>query len=190
MKNTVLIIYLLILTINGKAQNKNHIYLAGGFGGTFISMSSFNGETAYSIGGGGAMLFNNAFYIGGFGQGSSDISKITSNIEGYKNYVIQTEFGGVWLGYILRPSKRWDFDLSTQVAWGEVSLDNIDQRQKYYDKVFVIIPGFSINYRLTYMMKLQIFINYTAFNKVNLIKYSNKDFSGLSYGIRVMFGVF
>ncbi len=140
MKNIVLILCVCILSINAKAQNTNRIYLDGGFGGTYISLSSFNGKTAYSIGGGGAMLFNNSFYIGGFGQSFSNVSKISSNIEGYKNYLVQTEIGGLWLGYIFRQNKRWDYDLSTQIAWGEVSLNNIELRQKHYDKVFVLTP--------------------------------------------------
>ncbi len=192
MKRIILsLICVFILAVKTEAQENNKgIYLSGGFGGSFVSFTSFQGESTYAIGGGGAILLNKNYFIGGFGQGTSDMHATGSKLPDFEDYVVQTEYGGLWFGYILRKNYKLDFNLSVQTAWGQVRLNNRDTKQTIYDEIFVLVPGLSINYRVGNIMKLQAFTNYSIFYKVDLETYSSHDFSKLAYGLKIMFGLF
>ena len=192
MKNIYITIMVFVLfSIGIKAQeNKKGIFLSGGFGGPYASFTTFRGNLSLSLGGGGAMLLNNNYYIGGFGQGTSDMLSVKSDMPDYSNSYIQTEYGGLWIGYILRKNKKFDVDFSIKTAWGEVLLNDKTTRQILYDKVFVLIPEISINFRLGSIMKIQFFGNYTAFSTVTLLDYTEKDFSNPAYGLKLSFGWF
>ena len=171
-------------------ENKKSIYLSGGFGGPYASISSFKGDLLLSIGGGGAMLFNNSYYIGGFGQSTSNMLSVKSEIPTYSNSDIQTGYGGLWIGYILRKKKKFDIDFSIKTACGEVQLNDKTAKQTLYDNVFVLIPEISMNFRIGSIMKVQLFGNYTAYSKLSLLDYNEKDFSNMAYGIKLSFGWF
>jgi hypothetical protein len=84
-----------------------------GFGGPMVYGSYFNDYETYAVGGMGAKLYPNGFYLGGGGAGGgSDESGV-----GYG-------FGGLIIGYNILPS--WIINLSADVMLGGYGLGTAD----------------------------------------------------------------
>lgn len=189
MKKTILsavLVFTLVLT--GFSQKSISIGLHGGFGGPFIN-TTFLDEPSFSIGGGGAALITKNIFFGGFGQETSLINPVNSTLSGFENYRIESEFGGLWLGYIIR-TKHLDFTISGKSAWGEISLINPNIQVTEYDNISVLIPSFEIEKRLGSITKISLGVFYNFYNGVKLESYTNKDFSAPGVSLSFKFGVF
>jgi len=149
MKNLSLIMIASLLVFSGyplKAQEKDpeeprYLLQSGtgkvhvsGFGAYTIGFSRVDNDFAVYNGGGGAVLLNQTFYLGGYGTGLSTqhkYDKITlkddkGQIQTYDNLNTTFGHGGFWLGYLHESYKAIHFGISTKLGWGAISLsDNI-----------------------------------------------------------------
>lgn len=116
-----------------------------GFGGPIIEFSSIDGTPVVGAGGGGAALFNNTFYFGGYGVG---LSKNNIRID---NETIDLEFGhgGFWLGYIIRPNNIVHAVVSTKLGWGEINEFSSGQPRIVSESVFVTQPQLEVELNIT-----------------------------------------
>ncbi len=92
-----------------------------GFGAPIIEFSSVNGELSVSSGGGGAVLLNNKFFIGGYGMGLANDARYTadgSNLRTNLNF----GHGGFWFGGLHRPHKLIHLGISAKMGWGSITL--------------------------------------------------------------------
>ncbi|MEN8225288.1 MAG: hypothetical protein ABFS05_08000 [Bacteroidota bacterium] len=147
----------------------NNVSISG-FAGVFHEFSSINNEFAFSMGGGGALLINKKFFLGGYGLGltTQHYWMFPKDVKPtiHDNY---TRFGhgGFWLGYIYKPHKVIHFSVNTKLGWGTVSLtdklyrDPSDRWESMmYDNVFVITPELAVGLNLFKWMRLNAAVGY------------------------------
>jgi len=178
-----------------------------GFGGPFVEFSGIQDEFAVSVGGGGAVLFNQTFYIGGYGEGLStshyrdDLSEVT----GLASPKIAFGHGGFWLGYMHNSFKAIHFSTSAKIGWGAISLYDSYYNYEpndYYgrDAVFVAIPQVEAEMNLTPWFKINMALGYRVVGGIdktyvgtdgNLHQYYNaSDFNSVEGTVSFLFGGF
>lgn len=113
-------------------------YRVSGFGAAIFEFSAYNGDFAFYSGGGGAVIFNNAFYIGGFGMGLAENQKFETvyNANGTvaeDNLSLSFGYGGLWLGYIFRPNAPVHFGISSKFGGGAATLYYSEFEYSDYD---------------------------------------------------------
>lgn len=217
--NYTMVILFMVLTITLFAQEeaeseKEMKYIFGskgktkvsGFGAPIMQFSAIGDEFAFLMGGGGAVLLNQTFYIGAFGEGlsTSHYSQIES-----KPYVPKGKtrfgYGGFWLGYIHQYQKPVHFGISTRIGWGSIYYDtyyydnDYDYEYQadptYLDNVFVIVPQIEAEFNFFKWMKMNIGLGYrvvTGINKEYMGEpiFDKKDFNKPQGTVTLMFGYF
>lgn len=206
MKKYILIAFSLIMTIsagNLLAQDQEMKYLfqgkdkdvsISGFAGIFNEFSGFDGDFAFSMGGGAALLIDQRFYIGGYGLGLT-----TRHLKSYDRYNydgteldnlvdVYTRFGhgGFWLGYIHNPKKAINFGGNLKLGWGSYSLTDKkypgeDYKWENYaiDNVFVITPQADLNMNLLKWMRLSVGVGYRIVTGVDKTYYTMDENNNL-----------
>ncbi len=215
--NYFLIFLFLFSTVNLSAQEeeeqKDMQYIFGskgktkvsGFGAPIMQFSAIGDEFAFLMGGGGAVLLNQTFYIGAFGEGlsTSHYSQIESIPERGKT---RFGYGGFWLGYIHKNQKPVHFGISTRLGWGSIYYDvnynnyyNNDYEYQadpnYLDNVFVLVPQIEAEFNFFKWMKMNVGVGYrvvTGINKEYMgeLIFDKKDFNKPQGTITLMFGYF
>ena len=87
-----------------------------GFGGFLMDFSQINGKMAVSTGGGGAAIFNQVFYFGGYGLGHYSEFEYVNPEDSLVNADLRFGHGGFWLGFITKPKKLVHFNFSTKLG--------------------------------------------------------------------------
>jgi hypothetical protein len=183
-----------------------HLKISG-FGAPIVEFSSINNEFAVSVGGGGAAIFNQTFFIGGYGEGLSTghyLYNLASEVN-IDQPRISFGHGGFWLGYLYKANKAVHGAFSLKLGWGQISLydntytyDPMDYKAR--DGVFVVTPQLEMELNLTTWFKVNIGAGYrlvTGVDKTYLndqgmrVKYYNTaDFSSPVGSLTFMFGYF
>jgi hypothetical protein len=141
-----------------------------GFGAFTTAFSSVNNEFAVLNGGGAALLINQTFYIGAYGEGLSTghfrdyevYSGITDENEMYSHMRTSFGHGGFWLGYIHNYKEPLHWGVSAKIGWGSVAIneDYYDEYnyEDYYtlqvDNAFVFSPQIEFEMNLFKWMKV------------------------------------
>ncbi len=197
-----------------EAEEKEMNYIFGGkgktkvsgFGGPIMGFSAIGNEFAFVMGGGGAVLLNQTFYIGAFGEGiaTSHYYEINEgNILPAQQGKINFGYGGFWLGYIHKSQNPVHFGVSTRLGWGSIYLNrfynDINYEYQvdpaYLDNVFVFIPQLEAEFNFFKWMKMNVGIGYrvvAGINKEYLGEplFDKKDFNKPQGTITLMFGYF
>ncbi len=168
------IVFLCSSTLLSQEEKEMEYLLSGpdrpsfsGFGGPFVDFSAVEGDFAVFVGGGGALLIGQTFYIGGYGEGLAtghyryDLSEVT-HIDDPK---ISLGHGGFWLGYINNSFKAIHPAASLKLGWGRISVydDYYDYDPQNYvanDGIFVLIPQLEVEMNLTSWFKLNVGAGY------------------------------
>ncbi len=168
MKRIAILIFLLLLQFTMFAQKENiidslyasldHRKLNG-----FISLVSditINEHIQFaSTGIGAAFLFGNKFFIGGYGLGlvstiqKSDILTDNTMLDYHLNYA----HGGLWLGIIDSPCKRFHSSFSIKMGWGALFMYNINSPITYNlnrDEFIVITPQIETDIFITNWLRI------------------------------------
>ncbi len=188
MKKSLLVVFASLAFFIGKAQQEtlfDDLNVVGAFGGPLIEIGNVVGETVGMVGGGGALILNNAF-IGGYGVGTNAPDYAVGN----DIYNVRFRHGGFWLGYNYKPGKLIHLYTSARIGWGRVRLRE-DDDTVYSDRIFALTPELGIELNLTRWFRLAITGGYRWVNGVHLIPGStNADFSGPIGGLTFRFGGF
>jgi len=132
-----------------------------GFGGPFVEFSAVEGDMAVFVGGGGALLLGQTFYIGVYGEGltTSHYRYDLSDVTGIEEPKISLGHGGFWLGYIHDSFKAIHPAASLKIGWGQIAL--YDSYYSYdptdyvaNDGIFVLIPQLEVEMNLTAWFKV------------------------------------
>ena len=200
---------------SGKGDNAVKV---SGFASVFTQFSSVNKEFAVSNGGGAAILFNQKFFLGGYGQGVStrhnyktiDVYNSQGTNTKYDNLKITMGHGGFWLGYIASPHKAIHLMGSAKIGFGTVNLTNEDYPHSHDDQfmsdhIFVLIPEIGMDINLLKWFKINVTVGYRYVNGVSKeYKYSTgpigvmeekkyfgkNDFNSFTGSINLVFGWF
>lgn len=160
-----------------------------GFGGFMMEYSIIDGNFGLLTGGGGAIILNQTFYLGGFGCGLTtdhkwpDIYQDQHTLEDpaniqFDNMSLDLGYGGIWIGYINNSHKLIHWGINAKIGGGNVSL--ID-REFYVDEtdliandnIFVFIPTFEAEVNLASWFKISGGIGYRFVGALDNHTYTN-----------------
>ncbi len=158
-----------------------------GFGGPFMSFTSFNGEFAHMMGGGGGIIINDRVYFGGYGYGKT--TTVVSDLSQYQDRRIDFGNGGFWMGCILGGKYALHANTGLQLGMGAISLTRKDQNN-IDDPIFAITPSVELELNITRFFRMSVGGNYRYVSGVELDGYKNSDFSAPGAFLSFKFGWF
>jgi hypothetical protein len=134
-----------------------------GFGGPFVEIGSMANKFSVMTGGGGAVLFNRAFFIGGFGQGLSNDIYYNIPFEGRRERMkLEVGMGGIWAGYSVPATKVVHFIGQAKLGFGSAQLSpddkNIITGDNYAQENFVALcpqAGMEVNFAPWFRLSIE-----------------------------------
>lgn len=197
---SLLLLGALSQSVNAQDVEKREFLFGGdkplrisGFGAPIIEFSSVAGDFSVSTGGGGAVLFNQCFFIGGYGLGTVNtgpenftlqIREFDLDIHTYTNLRRMFGHGGLWLGYIHNSHKAIHMAVSTKIGGGAVGYYDFDfnnwNTDLGWDAVFVFTPQVEIEMNLLKWFKVNVGVGYRLVSGINET-YTNADGEEQSY---------
>lgn len=178
------VICLLVFSTQSYSQERESLFKgkvsSGGFGGPEMRISELDGESNALMGGKGAWLINHEYYLGGAGFGSI-------NTLGTENY--DFGYGGIMLGYIMKPQNIINFSAEIIAGAGGLS-KRTDIGDDDADVLWVIEPAIYAGLNLTDFAKVTVGLSYRSVHGSGTVGISNSDLSGISANIALMFGKF
>ncbi|WP_370088519.1 hypothetical protein [Ekhidna sp.] len=194
MKRTITIL-LFLSSVGLLAQSERPKTLIGndpedisGFGGVLFSFMPIDGDLSTLTGGGGAVLFDNTFFIGGYGLGLAGNKEFELNGNDYS-----TSFGhgGFWLGYNIKPDDLLHMGVETRLGWGSITTKSSATNEEVNeDDVFVFNPQFFGEVNIAYWFKVNAGVGYQKTIGVDNNFFDATDFDGPTFGISLLFGWF
>ena len=161
-----------------------------GFGGFIMEFSSIDGKTSVSTGGGGAVLFNQVFYFGGYGLGHISEYGYLNPSDTMVNADLGLGHGGFWIGIISKPKKLIHFDFSTKLGWGSISLYERETtfRTILNDKIFAVTPQIETEINIAHWFRLNGGLGYRFVTGVNNPEFEPMDFNSPEFSLSFLFG--
>ena len=198
--------------------DSNGAFSVTGFGGPLVGFSEILGDFAVTSGGGGAALFNQKFFIGGYGEGLATEHFIRNlevyspssqkNIE-YDKMQLTFGHGGLWVGYIHDHYKLLHWGISARAGAGGIGLNYpgfMSGRHDIFmnDVVFVFTPQIEMEINLFPWMKMNVGAGYRLVSGVNRTYrfmqengtlttrsyFESGDFSSPNFTLGLLFGGF
>jgi hypothetical protein len=212
-KNLFFVATIVILATLVNAQDAEMKYLFGGkdkikvsgFIAPIMEYSAMGDDFAFFMGGGGAILFNQTFFFGAYGEGLTTPYETEIVFDQVNNYNMtqRIEFGhgGFWLGYIHHSQAPIHAGFSTKLGWGSINPWEEDKKPDYSselaDHVFVIIPQLEAEFNFFKWLKLNVGVGYRFVTDVDKsygwsdeLIYDKKDFNKPQASMTLMFGFF
>jgi hypothetical protein len=149
-----------------------------GMGGPFMQFTAISGDFAHMLGGGGAILIGD-FFVGGYGLGltnqiQADVTQDPYSVGDY----LSVGHGGFWMGYSLFGDKAIHVCISSLIGWGTLGIRGERYSEPVYpDNIFVLAPTLEVELNLTQYFRLSAGATYNLFTFVDMVGYSNTDFS-------------
>ena len=193
----------ILLAINLNAQNKNEFetlfkndWVVSGFGGPAFNFSTIGGEFAFFVGGGGAVLIDDSFFIGGMGMAKTTETRLQYDFgNGREDSEMEIGYGGIWTGYIYNGSKAIHPTFHLLIGWGGVDLQPLNrpdnQLNSEVDPFFTLIPSIELEANIIAFMRAAVGINYRWVSGVDSYEgFSSNSFSGPGIILSLRFGGF
>lgn len=165
----------------------------GGFGGPLFQFASVNNEFAFYSGGGGGLIINGQFYIGGFGMSLRSDHSVDVPVNGsLEEHYADFGFGGLWLGYIYKPSKLVHLNFSLPMGGGGIDFDRVGDGESspIDDAVFVVNPSFGMEINISSWMKFNANVGYTVLAGANNNYMNSSAFNSPNLQLGLKFGYF
>jgi len=160
----------------------------GGFGGPNFQFATFNSDFAYYSGGGGGIIVNGQFFIGGFGMSLQSDHLVTIDQE---DYTVDFGYGGLWLGYVHNANKLVHYTISLPIGGGGIGFEQVDSDEFIPDDdVLVMNPNLGIELNLTSWMKLNASAGYQFVRGQNTTYISSEALNTPTINIGLKFGYF
>lgn len=218
LNKTLVLTALMLITLNLSAQKDEQRNDEGmqylfdgnlhitGFGGVTVDLTSIEGDPSVAVGGGGAAVINQKFFIGGYGQGITTIHErknIAINEEEIDEAMLQFGHGGLWLGYIIQPARVLHMNVNAKIGGGELSLneslDEYDMFDSYHrDAVFVMSPSVGVDVNILPWFRIAANAGYRVVSGVSGKTYDDsdkkifksEDYNGAVFSMSFLFGNF
>jgi len=159
-----------------------------GFGSVLFSFTSIDSDLSTLTGGGGAILFDNTFFIGGYGLSLNGNKE--QELDG-RSYSSSYGHGGFWLGYNIKPENLVHFGIDAKLGWGEITTrssaltDGNDE-----DAVFVFSPQVFAEANIAYWFKVNAGAGFQKTIGVDNDYFQPSDFDGPTFNVSLLFGWF
>lgn len=165
----------------------------GGFGGPMYRVSQVSGETMVLAGGGGAMLINRRFAIGGMGLGgTSAVDAILGGVP--TRGEMDFGYGGLTLEMITRPSKMVHATYGVLLGGGGISVWPDDRRPRStFDETEsfgVAEPQIGAEVNIVRWMRIGVTGSYRFVFGSEETRLANTNLSGASGSVVFRFGKF
>ncbi|WP_421763836.1 hypothetical protein [Ekhidna sp.] len=194
MKRTLFILFISTAFLASSQSNRPKTLIGNdpedisGFGAVLFSFMPVDGQLSTLTGGGGAVLFDNTFFIGGYGLG------LTSNKETILNgedFTSSFGHGGFWLGYNIKSDELLHFGIETKLGWGGITTQSVVTNQEVnVDDVFVFNPQFFGEANIAYWFKINAGVGFQKTIGVDSPYFDPGDYDGPTFGISLLFGWF
>jgi hypothetical protein len=208
-KHFNLLLTLFLLSTLVSAQEGGFQYLFGqkdlsfsGFGGPIEELSLIDGDLAFCNGGGGALIINQSFFIGGYGMGLSSRNDVP-NLYGLNDYHLDFGHGGMWFGFINNSRDMVHYGGSIKLGAGQISIREFNDWHHEYaaDNIVVINPTFEAEVNVTSWFKMNMGLGYRLVGSVNkhdktyieneyFNGFKSRDFNSPMLNISFLFGYF
>mgnify|MGYP000262079745 CR=1 FL=1 len=179
MKRLLVILFSLSLTAAYSQESTEYLFdgdLAfSGFGGVMGEISLVKDRTIYSVGGGGGVLVNQSFFIGGYGMGNV----VDDQLFRYNGAPVGLEMGhgGLWTGYRFFPKKKVHFGTSLRAGWGGIGVVDVNGNRLLNDGIFVLTPQADLAFNVLPFLKINLTAGYRATLGVNNAFVSTQELS-------------
>ncbi len=196
MKNTIVICFLLA-TATLFAQKDETIFSdvnrIGAWGAPLFEYTNLDTDVETTGGGGGALVLND-FYLGGYGMGKTEFSKILSVDNRRDN--LNFKHGGFWIGYTPLQSKVVHPYASVRLGWGKARFNSTDltsneRLNELKDNIFVTTPEIGLELNVFSFFRIAATASYRWVNGIDdLPTYTDKDLSSFGGTLTLRFGGF
>ena len=174
-----------IITTAASLHLQAQIKPTGGFGGPIITIGQIGDDAALTIGGGGGVILNSRFMIGGFGEGTATAPN--PNDKTLDKHYLETSSGGFWLGYTERIASKHHVSVSALVGFGKVYLLR-NAHESYYDNIAYIRPILEYEYRFNKIVGVAVGVAWPLYADFEIPYYEPKDLSNPAASITLKFG--
>lgn len=207
-KSFIIAVLFSLLFINVRAQEDQEeiktifdqgVHRISGFGGPFMYFSTFHKDFAHFMGGGGGVLINNKFYLGGFGFGLTTSHPVPTsqydrlNLDLNTDYKYDFGYGGLMFGYIFGWSNAIHLTVGFQGGWGAISIRNPNDFTDWdfeADPVYVLSPLAEVEMNITRFFRIGVGANYRYVGDVDFSNLDDMDLSSPGVYLSFKFGWF
>lgn len=193
MKRLLISTLLLTLALISYSQERtlfDNAQVVGGFGSFFTNIGKLNGQEAVSAGGGGGVVFSN-FFIGGYGEGITQIDPFLLNGEEYR---LSMGNGGIWLGFTYPSTSLVHVYLSGKFGFGGMVLQPEDDSfnlSEFDSGLFVAHPELGLELNVASWFRLVFTGGYRFVNNFDSIpNIESENLRDWTYGFTFRFGHF
>ncbi len=154
------------------------------------------GEPAYSsaisganMGGGAVFLYNESFFAGAYGvvfTGQYEQRLIFPN-----EFRLNYSHAGIWVGYRTNRAKPVAFTADLKMGEGKVfweRLDNFDNM--FEDYALFINPALGVDLQFLDFFALHAGVGFRSVHGLDVPRFSNSDFGGVSFKLMLKVGIF
>lgn len=167
------------------------------FGAPIVELGETVGVFGTSVGGGGALLFNNTFFFGGYGMGLTNEPQFTlmETTTGTAN--LDYGHGGFWTGVNFFPNLPIHPTVSARFGWGQARLQEDGTgtiaalgASEFKDNIFVVQPmaGLEVNVTDWFVVRGQ--YGYRFVQGLELLDLSGTELDGHFASLTFAFGGF
>ena len=166
---------------------------SGGFGGPELKLTQLNDQVGLLVGGGGAWVVNNAFYLGGAGYGL--VTDVNTLGLGPDTTRIDFGYGGGLIGYMFASDNLVHVGVQTLVGAGGVDYRSAHDRESLgsidnSDGFFIVEPGVVGELNISKNIRLDISASYRFINGIETPGMTDKKLGGPSASMMIKFGSF
>lgn len=200
MKNQLLIVFLLVLTMNLFAQEKTLVsgdMDNGGFGALVLKFTEINDKFGLMIGGRGGWIMDHKFVIGGGGYGLVNHMEYTNILEG-ELIPLMVGYGGLELEYINSSDNMFHFTIYLLLGAGSITYKDWDDWKWYdypdnikmTDTFWIASPALNLELNIASFFRLNAGVGYRFVTDVDLQGLTNSDIAGFEGILSFKFGSF
>lgn len=134
------------------------------FGGPIVELGNVADQFTTGVGGGGALIFNNTFFLGGYGMGLTNEPTLQLGENPTESASLDFGHGGFWLGLNAFPGLPVHPTFSARLGWGKATLVedgtgtlNSFGYDRVEDNIFVATPmaGLEVNVTDWFVVRAQ-----------------------------------
>ncbi len=157
--------------------------------GYFIGLNNEIGSISHDIRssmGAGLGLSIDDFFLGAYGIGTMDLENWFSDID-----QLSLAHAGLWIGYQLHGHKMVHPYFSTKIGWGAINyqLAHSSDLRRMADGIFVATPEAGVEFNVLRWFRIVGAMSYRIVTDVEE-HFTNRDFTGLNFGLTLRFGKF
>jgi hypothetical protein len=146
-------------------------------------------SSGVSTGGGGGLVLNQSFFIGGYGMGLGDgVAATLDDTNSNTGSQIDLGHGGFWTGIVLFPKKVVNVGVDTKLGWGTAKLRGGNTEAT--ESVFVTTPQLTVGVNFTKWLRISASGGYRIVSGLDNSDFNQDDFNTPVGALTFHFGWF